>query len=183
MKHPRSVFFAALAACCILLAGCGPKKPELTRIISAKELLTAEDCTGLYKVPFKLTNEQFMGHNPPTLERDHVTMIDYQGEHGEMVSITLDQSVSLEESKKRGQEHRAAYEKEPKFRDVPGFGQSGGWQSGHGHRINFSRAPYRVAVQVIEVGGEEDDAKQEERMRHFAKIVDERLKKLAPPQP
>ncbi len=183
MKNSNAFRLAVLASCVALIPGCGPKEALATRIIGARELLTAEDCRAYFNVAFKRANESFLGHNPPTLERDHVTMLDFEGEHGEQVSLTLDQSVSIEESRKRMKDHRAAYEKEPKFRDVPGFGDSGGWQSGNGHRINFSRLPYRAAVQVIIIGVADEDAKSEEAMRHFAKLVDERLKKFAPAQP
>jgi hypothetical protein len=176
LPHFRSAVFTV---CAVLLSGCGPKAPAPVRIISARELLTAEDCAAYYKLAFQRANESFMGHNPPTLERDHVTMLDYESQTGDRVHLTLDQSVSIEESKKRVKDHRDAYAKEAKFREVPGFGDSGGWQVGNGG-INFSRPPYRVRVEASGLGAPSDDAKSEEAVRHFAKIVDERLKKFAP---
>ncbi len=165
-------------ACAALLSGCGPKEPAPTRIISARELLKADDCAAYYKVPFQRVDESFMGHNPPTQERDHVTMTDYESERGDSVHLTLDQSVSIEESGKRTKDLKAANAKEPKFQAEPGFGDPGAYSMG-GISLHLAYPPYHVRVQATGLGDPFNDAKSAEATRHFAKIVDERLKKFA----
>ena len=182
MKFFRHLRPALFTVCAALLSGCGPKEPAPTRIISARELLTAEDCAAYYKLAFQRVDESFLGHNPPTLERDHVTMIDYESEKGDRVHITLDQSVSVEESRKRSKEQKAANAKEPKFQAEPGFGDPDAYSMG-GISLHLAYAPYHARVQASGLGDSFNDAKSAEATRHFAKIVDERLKKFAPPHP
>ncbi len=173
---------ALFAACVALLAACGPKSPEPTRVISARQLLTAEDCAAYYNVPFTRSNESFLGDNPPTVERDHVTMMDFDSGKGDTVHLSLDQSVSVEESRKRVREEKAVWVKDGGVTDEPGFGEGGGY-SLSGETLKLARPPYRVSVQASGRGDAFDKEKRREAVRHFAKIVDERLKKLAEQKP